>query len=512
MRSPRQIWMSLGESRPTPALVGLFLFVWLLVGFFSDTLTLLGPVRWLTGAMRDGGFSDGSERAAVLTVIGAYVASSFFFSLWTTRRVAASSRIVVRGGVPLALLAAAIGAFWMWTTPALVNSFQPVEVTSVSGFTFGPYPERQRFENLVTEGYTGVISLLNPTAVPFEAVLLGRERDLAEEFGIELIHVPLLPWIGGNEESLARVRGLAEQAGGRYYVHCYLGRDRVGMVRRLVEQVTPGMGRDADASIASVAAERAFKRGSFERGAILEVDKGVWFTPFPTDDELLRYFVGSEVRHVVSLLDPDHPSDIQWIDKESSALDLHGVSYRNMPLSRKHYSPAAALAAAEHVRRAERPVFVHGFRSDGFVSDVFRMAYASGLPPIPDGLFDEPMQGGQASIVGVNVVIGPRPAGPEFSTSLYTGGIRSVIYLGDGSRPGARDDRVVVENETSMSWRAMNPDAKSLLETLARGGPWYVYGPGLGVVQERIEGAVPAGPRSATPGDAGKLVHSGAVI
>jgi len=471
----------------TPARVSVFVFVWLMVGFASGTVTLLGPVRWLTGAMRSGGFSDGSERIAVLVVMAAYVASSFVLSLWTTRRVAATRRASVKAGVPVALLAVAGGAFWLWTSPDLVNSFQPVEITTVAHFTFGPYPDQERMQELVAEGYTGVISLLNPTAVPFEAVLLARERAAADEMGLELVHAPLLPWVGGNSASLEQIRQIASTHQGRYYVHCYLGRDRVGMAQRTIERAVPQARVDLSQRTFALASAPAFVLGSFERGPIHEIDRGVWLTPFPTDDELLRYFVASDIGHVVSLLDPDNPDDVAWIAKESQILAEHAVSYENLPISWQAYSPEAALAAAEHVRGAPRPVLVHGFHSDSMPADAFRLAFAAGVPPIPPGMFDEPLQGGRARIVGVNVVVGSRPSGPEFGTVLFVRGIRSVMYLGDAARADARSDKIIVESETRMRWRALDPDSKVLLRTLSQGGPWYVYGPGLGVAQRRIE-------------------------
>ena len=47
---------------PRPAL---FLWHFIFAGFFLGTLTLMGPVRWVTGYMRGAGKGQGAERLAV---------------------------------------------------------------------------------------------------------------------------------------------------------------------------------------------------------------------------------------------------------------------------------------------------------------------------------------------------------------------------------------------------------------------------------------------------------------
>jgi len=210
-------------SRPTPLTTVLFLCTWLAVGFSSGTVTLLGPVRWVTSAMRDGGASGVAERAAVLAIVAAYVSLSFIVTLMLVRGA------VRRGGwrrvaVPVGAWLAAAACLWLWMTPRLVNGFQPVQIDTVARFTFGPYPERERFEQLREQGFTAVVSLLHPAVVPFEPTLLARERELAEEFGIEFIHAPMLPWVGDAVATIALLQELAGRQTGRYYVHCYLGR------------------------------------------------------------------------------------------------------------------------------------------------------------------------------------------------------------------------------------------------------------------------------------------------
>jgi protein tyrosine phosphatase (PTP) superfamily phosphohydrolase (DUF442 family) len=469
-------------TKPDPATLALFLGTWLAVGFTLGTLTLLGPVRWITSAMRDAGASDLAERATVLAVIATYVAVSFVGSVALTRAVSGGA-LWRRLAIPVGAWAMAVACLWLWMTPALVNGFQPVEIDTVARFTFGPYPERDRFEQLRADGFTAVVSLLHPAVVPFEPSLLARERELAEEFGIELIHAPMLPWIGDNADTIAQLKELAKQTSGRYYIHCYLGRDRVGVVRGLIE-------RHGDAAVADVRAapptDVDFNRSDFERGPVTEIDDAVFLAPFPTDEEMFQYVLSGTFASVVSLLDPNNPNDVQWIDKERDLLEEHGIAFSLQPVPWMKYSPESARMAADHVRSLPRPVLVHAFRSTGSTAEAFTLAYRTGLPTVAPSSFDEPMLGGQARVVAPNVVLGPRPAGPEFGTYLRARGIRGVVFVGDGSREDAANDRVVAEREADLEFRAVPAEVGRVAALVAVDGPWYVYGPGVGQVQQGL--------------------------
>lgn len=477
-------------NRPAPLTVALFLCTWLAVGFAAGTLTLLGPVRWVTTAMRDGGSSAVAERMAVVAIIATYVSLSFIVSVILVKVA------VRRGGwrryaVPAGAWLAAAACLWLWMTPHLVNGLQPVQTDTVARFTFGPYPERERFEQLREDGFTAVVSLLHPAIVPFEPTLIARERELAEEFGLEFIHAPMLPWVGDNAETLELLKGLAVRDIGRYYVHCYLGRDRVGTVRALIE-------RQGVTMLADVRAEPPtdfeFDKDRFERGPIVEIDEAVFVAPYPTDDEMFKYVLGGSFASIVSLLDPGNPDDRPWIEKEQQLLSDYGVPFSLQPVSWMNYSPSAALAAAEHVRSLPRPVLVHAFRSEGVAAGAFMLAYRSGLPPVSTVGFATEMERGQPHVVAPNVVVGPRPAGPEFGSFLRARGIRSIVYVGDATREDAVGDRAVAEREAGLSFHAVPPDVGRIIALVAVDGPWYIYGPGLGRVQsglaERFAGSL----------------------
>ena len=108
-----------------------------------------------------------------------------------------------------------------------------------TAFTFGPFPTPDKLERLRKDGYTGVVSLLHPAVVPFETKLIGEERAAVEGAGLEFHHAPMLPWVSDNGESLAMLEVLAREERGRYYVHCYLGKDRTRIAQRVVAQASP---------------------------------------------------------------------------------------------------------------------------------------------------------------------------------------------------------------------------------------------------------------------------------
>ena len=170
-------------ERPAPPTVALFLLTWLAVGFASGTLTLLGPVRWVTTAMRDGGAGALAERMTVVAIIVTYVALSFVASVMLTR-MARNRSGWIRAAVAGVAWVAAGACLWLWMTPQLVNGLQPVQIDTVARFTFGPYPEREQLEQLKADGFTAVVSLLHPAVIPFEPTLLSRERALIAEFGL----------------------------------------------------------------------------------------------------------------------------------------------------------------------------------------------------------------------------------------------------------------------------------------------------------------------------------------
>lgn len=479
-----------------------FAFLWLLVGFTTGTAMLLGPVGWITSYGRERGWTDPAERAAVFPLIGVFVIGSALISFWLTAVVLRSPLRHVRLGIPALCLALAAGTLWLWMTPQLLGANMGGEERVSASFTFGSYATEERMRELEREGYTAVISLLHPLVVPFEPKLIADGRAAAARTGINYINVPMLPWVGDNSESLAEIERLARQSRGkRYYVHCYLGKDRVRLVKRLIQEIDPGARIAVSEELDQHLGTRLLADvPRFERGAVVQVDRDVYLTPYPVDDEYMSYILPGTHGHVVSLLDPDNPEDRPWIDKEQALLRSTRVSFELRPLPLERYDPEQALVLAREAALMPRPFVVHAFlgvdtgRSPA--AEAFLQAFRSNLPPLPPALFTQPLASGRARVIAPNVASGPRPAAGDLAGELLRRGVRELVYVGDGTSAEAREDQEA-SRAAGLAWRAMAARPAELLALLATGGPWYVYGPQAGAIEPALAARLgPAIPES----------------
>ena len=334
------------------------LFFWLTAGFSIGTGTLLGPVRWTASHARSAGWSQTSENAAIVGIIVALIAVSGFLAFRLARVVSRTPSRIVRWGWPLALSLAAAWMLHLWLNPSLLMGSSGRVTEAGPRFTFGPYPDEKRLRELESEGYTAVISLLHPAVVPFEPVLIADEEKAARHAGIELLHVPMLPWISDNAASIEQIRKLAASPTGRFYVHCYLGMDRIQLVRRVVEQMDPAAKLSPQVAAIDLGTTPAFERGSIE-----ELEPGVFLTPMPTESEILRFILPAGVKQVVCLLDPRDPDDAIWIEKERAQLATLGLPFAVLPLSDGRDPERRIGEAVRAVRGMQKPVIVHAFFS-----------------------------------------------------------------------------------------------------------------------------------------------------
>ena len=263
--------------------IGAYCYIWLMVGFFLGTLLLVGPVRLLTTAMRAQGWSERSEAVAMIGVIAVYVVGSALIARWLYRRVAACRTGPARVAIPATLTVAAAACLWAWLNPTVLSGMAggtggDVRITEGGAeFVFGPYPDRPRLTALKHEGYRAVISLQHPAVVPFEPQGIAEEQQAAREVGITFIHAPMVPWISSNDASLNTIRALARQGDGKYYVHCGLGRDRVNVVKRMLEnegaRIAEAEGFEEPRTFHD---RRRDGGGPMERGDFTEIDRDVW--------------------------------------------------------------------------------------------------------------------------------------------------------------------------------------------------------------------------------------------
>ncbi|MDA8245036.1 MAG: glycosyltransferase [Elusimicrobia bacterium] len=333
----------------------LFLYDWLCSAFFLGTLALMGPVRWLVRYYRSAGIGYSAEKFSVMAAIAALAAVSLLAAVLLSRLSAraAGGRRKALLWTPAAVFLLSLG---LWLNPRLMtdrNAGGPGESVAGAEFEFGPYPDEEKLRLLKSEGYTAVVSLLSQAVVPFEPVLLAREKEEAREAGMELVHIPMLPWVSANDGAEKGIAALLKRGGGKYYVHCYLGKDRVNVFRRMLASASGVAGAPA------AGARSLDGLPAMERGPVVRLEKDVFFLPYPTDEEFFGYVFGGGVRTLVSLLDPADPEEGPLLEKERGAAARYGVKFADFPWRRLDRSGKRKAAAA--VRGMERPLAVNAY-------------------------------------------------------------------------------------------------------------------------------------------------------
>src|SRR5947207_15803738 len=126
--------------------------MWLMLGVLAGTLVLLGPVRWITNALRSHGYAQLTENLAIDVVILLYIATSALLAQWLVRRLSRCGARI-RVAVPSALTIAALVCAYAWLDPARLLGAASIDdddsiAENGAQFVFGPYPERDRLEQL----------------------------------------------------------------------------------------------------------------------------------------------------------------------------------------------------------------------------------------------------------------------------------------------------------------------------------------------------------------------------
>jgi len=244
-------------------------------------------------------------------------------------------------------------------------------------FTFGPYPTEERIIQLKEQGYTDVISLLNPIVVPFEWKLFDEEKKNAEAIGLHFIHIPMVPWISENENAILKIKEIAQHGKGKYYIHCYLGKDRINVVKRVLEQYQTSV-----SSVDVQAGRNLEGKTFFERGAITKLDTTVYFIPYPTDEEYLGYILSGRIKYVISLMDTSIAANKEWIAKERKITGVYQMPFEILSMRADSIDTQKMTDAVHYVQKLPKPVVIHDFRSDSPASKEFMRLYSSRIDTV----------------------------------------------------------------------------------------------------------------------------------
>jgi hypothetical protein len=310
-----------------------FLYLWVMVGLFVGTVVLLLPVRWLLAGMQRLGWDQRSQNPVLIMVIIGYVVLSWFIARALQRRMRAATSPVVRLGIPVVATALAVTTFWLWSNPSGLfaslagGSSSHMSMESGAVWEFGKYPDTETLQRLKRENITAVISLEHPADL-VERQAIAEERRIARELGLRLIEAPMLPWVSRNEGSLEKIRSIARTGRGRYYVHCGLGRDRVNLVKHMLE----GMGARTVAAQGYIEGNFFHTRiPNFERGQLATFGSDKWLAPYPDKHEMLSNILQGKRAHIILALDTTNAEQRQWWQEARALFREYAIRYEDMP-------------------------------------------------------------------------------------------------------------------------------------------------------------------------------------
>jgi len=235
----------------------------------------MGPVSFLRSSNLDLSLEGMLVRLTILI----FIFVSFTAAVILMNIVDTTNKKHVKYGIPALWAIATISVLWLSLNPTLFGVSQetsstPEEVSTVR-FTFGEYPTLEKLLELKEEGYTSIISLLHPAVVPFEPRLIEEERLNVEYAGLEFVHIPMVPWVSENTQAALQLRELAKTGTGKYYVHCYLGKDRIRLARTVIENNMP-----LEEAQSTVEKKTIRLKTRFERGEIIELDENLFIVPY----------------------------------------------------------------------------------------------------------------------------------------------------------------------------------------------------------------------------------------
>lgn len=341
------------------------------IGLLSLTI---GPSRWLANYAKKVEWNSSKESNFQQLIILLLIILSLFLAFKILNNFLNKNKGLKRLYVVLALTSITISLAIFIFKPEILSA-NKLDISASKNentiFEFGSYPDEEKLNQLKKEGYDGVVSLLHPMVVPAEPILLNKEIKIAQKINLKIISIPMLPWISENEVSIAKIKELAQTAKGKYYVHCSLGRDRAGLFKKIIEAENQQILVKSSIKHNQIKPEKPF-----ERGPVYVVTQDVFFTPYPTDEELFHYFLNSNIKTVVNLMNPAHPEEITWIEKEKKVIMQHHQGFHNFSVLATD-SEAKIKATIEKIKKLPKPIVIHAFSTERENSKKFLKLYQS---------------------------------------------------------------------------------------------------------------------------------------
>jgi protein tyrosine phosphatase (PTP) superfamily phosphohydrolase (DUF442 family) len=334
-----------------------FLCIWLFTGFFLGTITLLLPVRWWATVARNEQWDSRFENLGVGILILVLIVLSFRISRALFRWQ------LIKKNVWISLLSwffpfsFSLLALALLLQPNLMNG-NTLNTQLNQQFVVGAYPDEAKIKQLKKAGYTAIISLLHPAVVPFEPMLLKEEKAIAKKYNLTVIEAPMLPWVSDNSESLKLIETLARTSKGKYYIHCYLGKDRVNLVKKHISAIV------GPESVLGKSTHRSFEEmGYFERGDLYRLADSIYLSPYPTNEEFLAFFLAGSVKSVVNLMDSTSNEQKGRIVEERKILQNEGIQFTNLSVTQTT-NKQDLHTIIDSILHLPKPLVIHHWQSD----------------------------------------------------------------------------------------------------------------------------------------------------
>lgn len=352
----------------------LFLYLSLCIGFPLGLWVLLaGPSKWLAEYAHATDMEISQENIYGKLIIVVYLIVSFLLAFFLYKFIKSSKNTPLKwfitGTATLILLVS-----------VYIFSFNPQWLISYSGsnlaksttnkadkyqhleFVYGSYPNEEMIQSLKEEGYDGIISLLHEKVIPAEPALMNDEKKLGDKYGIKIVNFPMMPWVSENGETLQKAKKFIENEKGLYYVHCYLGRDRVNIFKAAAKKFGAITKSEKNTTIRKIEESHAWARGEFYK-----LEEGVYLTPYPTDDEFMMYVLNGHFKTVVSLLNNKVEDNQKWIVKEQQLLKDYSINYVHFPTT-SSFNEKDIVELKKLINSNEKPILIHSFLSKDSVS------------------------------------------------------------------------------------------------------------------------------------------------
>jgi len=433
------------------------------IGFVAGSLLFWGPIRWTIDYFQQEGASDKTESLIIKFYIVLILLFASAISYLLSKRYWESEKRNKNLTIYLPLFFfAAILFLWMnpQYTPGRSERSEKIVLARIS-FVFGPYPSKAQIIQLKKENFTGIISLLHPAVVPFEPKLISEEDAAASEAGIEIIHTPMLPWVSQNIASIETIKKILSGGKGKYYVHCYLGKDRVNVVRRIIESQNVA----TDAS--NINTYRTLNEiHKFAGGPLFYLGKAVYLLPHPTEEECLGYLLSGYVKHVVSLIDNSSAQNLEMIKKDSALYAAYAMEFSHLPFDGKNFDYTKLHTIIDSLKHFAKPLVLLVKTTDQKETlqlvQAIKSTFALNTPELENILQPEKIER-----LFPNIFYGPLP-NEEQKKELYSKGIQNLLAL--ALTPTLSPSK----NENGISVFVKKDNGK--LDSLLSGGTWYLCG------------------------------------